>query len=318
MLEILEPGLLSTIQDAGRPAAMHLGVPRGGAADPAALRQMGHLVDASDPPSVEMTLLGATFAVRETCLVAVTGSDFDASIVEEDRPLLPGTATVVRAGTTLRFGQQVNGARAYLSLNGGIDVPRVLGSASTCLAGRFGGIEGRPLRAGDLLRPARRGALEVNESMVPGRPWGIVEGDGPRLLRVVLGPHAGLLGGRVVEALLTSELEVSHRSDRVGVRLDDLGDSGGIPADNDLVSLPVVWGALQLPPGGQPICLLPDHQTVGGYPVPLVVASADRPMLGQLRALDRVRFQRISLEEARQLAESRARPILTTLPRCRR
>lgn len=279
---------------------MDLGVPRGGAADPLALAAMGELVGAAAPPSVEMTLVGATFAVRQDCLIGVTGADFGAVIAEEDRQLRPGTTTLVRAGTTVRFGTALDGARAYLSLASGIDIPTVLGSASTCLAGQFGGMDGRALRRGDLLLARARDATAIGTKL-QGRASGVVDGDGPRTLRVVAGPHSSIVGSSVLEALLSTELEISSRSDRVGVRLDGFPDAVDGAERGELVSLPMVWGAVQLPPGGQPICLLPDHQTVGGYAVPLVVIAADRPVLGQLRPLDRITFRKVSIDQARRL-----------------
>ncbi len=303
MLEVVDPGLLSTIQDAGRPWAADQGVPRGGACDPLALRVLEQLVGgpAGSTAALEITLAGPELAVRETCVIGLSGADLECEVTEERRPLRPGTTALVRAGTTLRFGAARDGCRAYLSLAGGIDVPLVLGSRSTCSVGGFGGIdgEGRPIRAGDLLRPMKPGALGLAGRRWPGRAGGSVGASGSTVVRVVAGPHLDRFPKGSLEGLRSNSWEVSGRSDRMGIRLD--GSALPVPARPDLVSIPVTWGAVQVPPSGQPIVLLADHQTVGGYPIVAVVASVDRPVLGQLRAGDAVRFEVVEAVLARRL-----------------
>ncbi len=301
MLEVLDPGLHSTIQDEGRPHAAPLGVPRGGAADPLALAVLRVLIGCDEPTTValEMNLVGAAFAVRETCLVGITGADFGATVVEEHRALRPGTARVVQAGTTLTFGEARDGARAYLSLDGGIDCPRVLGSASTCLVGGFGGIDGRPLRAGDKLRPVHRGTDPAGEGRWPGAVSGCQAAGRPQVIRVVAGPHLDRFEPGALDSLAAEEWTVSPRSDRMGIRL-----TGGSPRGaeaGETASVGMVWGAIQVPAGGEPIVLGPDHQTVGGYPVIACAIGPDRPTVGQVRAGDVLRFEPIDLDEARML-----------------
>ncbi len=262
---------------------------------------------------VEMTLLGATFAVREPCVVGLTGADFGGQIMEEARPVRPGTTALLRGGTTLRFGAAIDGARAYLALAGGIDVPQILGSRSTCLAGGFGGMDGRPLRAGDILRAVHPGRLDL-----AGRRWhGAVSGELPEPgvtpIRVVVGPHVAQVGPRALDGLLGNDWSVDPRSDRMGLRLEGVSIREALPeADGDsgeLLSLPMVQGVVQLPPGGAPIVLLADHQTVGGYPVPLVVAAVDLPRLAQLRPGDLLRFEGITLDEAFRLSTAELRSV---------
>ncbi|MEO7119027.1 MAG: biotin-dependent carboxyltransferase family protein, partial [Candidatus Limnocylindrales bacterium] len=249
---------------------------------------------------LEMSLLGPELAVRETCVIGLAGADLGGEVVEEGRRLRPGSVTVVEAGTTLRFPEAHDGCRAYLGLAGGIDVPLMLGSRSTCLVGRFGGIdgEGRPVRAGDLLRPTEPGGATATASpdrVWPGPAGGAIGSDAVATVRVVAGPHLDRFPGGVLDRLASAKWTASVRSDRMGVRLegDALPGAGG-----ELVSLPMVWGAIQVTAGGQPIVLLADHQTVGGYPVPAVVASVDRPVIGQLRAGDRIRFEPVTFIEA--------------------
>ncbi|MDQ3448309.1 MAG: biotin-dependent carboxyltransferase family protein [Chloroflexota bacterium] len=296
MLEVIEGGLLSTVQDRGRDAAP-LGVSPGGACDRIALRALERLIEGS--AAIEMTLLGATFAVHEGCVVGVTGADLGGGIVEERRVVRPGTTTLLRAGTTLRFGTGLDGARAYLSLSGGVDVPEVLGSRSTCLAGGFGGVKGRALRAGDILRAVEPGRLDLADREWPGAVSGALPEPGVTPVRVVLGPHVAQVGAGALDGLLGMDWSVDTRSDRMGLRLQGAPISGS--RDRELLSLPMVQGAVQLPPGGAPIVLLADHQTVGGYPVPLVVAWVDLPRVAQLRPGDRLRFEGITLDDANRL-----------------
>ena len=306
MLEVLDPGLLSTVQDGGRPDLAHLGVPPGGACDPWGLAAANLLAgNAPDASALEMTVAGPALAVRATCVVALGGADLGARVEEEERPLRPGTAYLLRTGTRLVFeGGSGRGARAYLALAGGIAVPRILGSASTCLAGGFGGIEGRPLRAGDRLVPERPGDLAA-----AGRSWPADVPLGPphdpdlaTPVHVVPGPHAGRFPPGALEALLGTGWEVDPRSDRTGLRLagPPLPGAGG----GELVSLPMTWGAVQVPPDGRPIVLLADHPTVGGYPVIAVAIRADRPLLGQLRPGDEVRFELTAIDRAQAAARA--------------
>ena len=302
MLEVVEPGLLTTIQDAGRPDAVGLGVPAGGACDPWSLR-VANALGGNGPwaPAVEITLAGPTLRVLADCRVGLAGADLDARVQPGDQHFEPGTGRVLRHGETVVFGAATpgTGVRAYLALEGGIDVPQVLGSASTCLVGRFGGMDGRPLAPGDVVR----GRSDVFRS--EEREWTWVGAFRPALeatnrpLRILPGPNASVLAGGAFEQLLATEWMVSARGDRQGIRLD--GPPLAVnPASAEMLSQGVVWGAIQLPPDGQPICLLADRQTVGGYPVVAVVISADLPLLGQLGPADPVRFAPVSTDAAVQ------------------
>jgi biotin-dependent carboxylase-like uncharacterized protein len=308
MLEVLEAGLLDTIQDFGRPEAAAWGVPRGGACDPWSLGVANALLgNKRDAPAVEITLTGPTLRARAACRVALAGADLAARLVEPDTPLTPGSSIQLEEGQTLAFGaaSEQQGIRAYLTLPTGVDVPRVLGSASTCLVGGFGGLAGRRLAVGDLLARVDRTAAGFQQAADrpagAGGPWKSafrpeIE-HGLRALRVLPGPHAGRLGERALQRLVTAEYRVSPRGDRQAIVLD-----GPAPASGErlgrLLSHGVTWGAIQLPPDGRPICLLADHQTVGGYPVLAVVITADLPALGQLGPGDSVRFRAVELAEA--------------------
>lgn len=299
-LEVLRAGLHTTIQDAGRPDHGHLGVRRAGAADELAMAAANLLAGApAGAAVVEMTLLGATFAVRSDCLVGLAGADMDARVPEEGRALRPGRSHRLRAGTTLELGGALDGARTYLALAGGLEAEAALGSCSTDPVAGFGGHGGRALRAGDVLASRATPPSGARKRAWPaGTPSsGVVAGEGPREVHIVPGPHSASLGPEVARGLVGHAWTVSARSDRAGLRLE--GEPLGGLAPGDLVSLPMLPGAVQLPAGGGPIVLMPDAPTVGGYAVPAVVAAVDRPTLGQLRPGDVLRFRWLDVAAAR-------------------
>jgi antagonist of KipI len=296
-LEVIEPGLLTTIQDAGRPDWTHLGVPIGGAADPWSLAVANLLVGGgAGAPALELTIVGPELAVRETTVIGLAGADLGGVVRETGRRLLPGRSHSLEAGSTIAFagGDAGAGARAYLALPGGIDVPRELGSASTLVSAGLGGVEGRALRAGDALRAASAASTARADAA-----WPLIDGDplrGPATagpLRIVAGPASG------ADVLASGIWQVRHDSDRVGLRLEPRPGNAPLPGSGELLTHGVVRGAVQLPPGGTPMILLADHQTTGGYPVAAVVARADLPRLGQLRPGDTVRFTIVTPDEAR-------------------
>lgn len=288
-LEVRRPGLQSTVQDAGR-RVRALGVPGGGAADPVALRLANALV--GNPPeaaALEVTLAGPTLRFGENALVALCGAPFAATL--EGRLFPTGRAVAVQAGQTLTVGGTPRGARAVLAVRGGLDGQAAFGSLGTDLRSGFGGVSGRALRAGDVLTWASRpDAAPPRALLAPG----LLTPTGPDVLLRVCPTREAT--PELLTALTGQGFTVSAQADRMGARL-----TGAVPAPHDptRVSLPNVPGAVQLPPDGRPILLLPDAGTHGGYPAPLVVVEADLPRLGQLRPGDRVRFRTVTLPEAR-------------------
>jgi len=286
MLEVLEAGILTTVQDAGRRDALDLGVPVGGACDPWSLAVANVLIG-NEPTAaaLEMTVLGGRFRVLEDMWIGVAGAAMDGGPP-------PWHSHLLRKGEAIAFGGSDGSARTYLAVPGGVDVPLVLGSRSTCLAGAFGGMGGRALQAGDLVRPSKAGAGPV-------RGWpGPLSADSPALVRVIRGPEAEGFQG-----LVENEWEVTIRSNRQGIRLA----GPPLPAHaGAMLSRPVTWGTIQLPPDGQPIVLLADAQTVGGYPIVGVVIAADLPLVGQLAPIDTVRFVEVSVEQAQRALREQA------------
>lgn len=302
MLRVIEAGALSTVQDAGRPAAVHLGVPVSGACDAWSMAVANLLLDNEEGAAVlEMTLLGATFEIVTSGVIAVAGADMEAVVEGEGRRLEPGASHRVEAGTRLRFGAAVRGVRAYLAIPGGIDVEPILGSRSTCLAGGFGGLAGRALAPGDVLIPSRAPTRALAGNSWPAGGFDPVNEE---TVRIVAVPDAPGVHPDALKALTGRRWTVSPVGDRTGVRLDGVplptSETGAV-----LVSAGVVPGAIQVPPSGLPIILLSDGPTIGGYPVPAVVSRADLPIVAQRAPGDRVMLVAIEGTEARMAARAR-------------
>jgi antagonist of KipI len=323
-VHVVRSGLHTTVQDLGRPGHQHEGVPVCGAMDAAALRVANLLVgNPEGTAGLEVTLLGPTLELSGDVLLSVTGADLSASL--DERPLAPGRTVHARAGSQLTFGARVAGCRAYVGFAGGIAVPPVLGSRSTYLAGRLGGLRGRALVSGDELplgEPgARSRALAV--AIGPGHvaPWWPVPlrvampagsaGEDAVEVRALRGRHFEALAPAARDALLSGAAEwftVSAASDRMGYRLE--GPALALQDPLEMISEGVAFGTVQLPPGGALIVLMADRQTTGGYPRLLEVASVDREVLAQARPGARVRFREISLAEARRLYIARERELV--------
>jgi biotin-dependent carboxylase-like uncharacterized protein len=296
MLEIIAPGPLLTVQDLGRPTARRFGVPPGGAMDAFALIAANRLLGNPDhSAALEITAGGVDLAIMRAGRLALAGADLGASL--DGRPLPLWTTLSVSPGQRLRLAGRRGawGARAYLAVAGGLDLPVVLGSRATDLGGGFGGLAGRPLRPGDQL-----GALPASSPAPPlGQRW--PEGRRPGYaatptLRLLPGPHLGCLRPGALEALAAAELRVAALANRMGYRLDGARLPHARPAS--LPSLGVIPGTLQVPPDGGPILLMADAQTTGGYPVAAVLISADLPLAAQLLPGDRLRFAITTLAEA--------------------
>ncbi len=283
-IRVLSAGFQTTVQDLGRFGYTHFGVSASGAADPLALRAGNLLVgNAENAAALEMTLVGGAFEFQTDAVISLTGSDFGAGL-----PLW--TAVEIKAGQTVRCGATRSGARGYLTVRGGIGVPRVMGSASVHVVT---GVGGRPLRAGDAL-PIGGEAIRRPRAVGPrGRPRAPEYArTGP--LRVTPGPQAHWFS----DDLYAAAYQVAEESNRMGLRLR--GPAIPSPAGHMLTE-GVALGAIQIPPDGQPIILFVEHQTTGGYPKPANVISADFWRLGQLRPRDEVRFERVTLEQALDL-----------------
>jgi biotin-dependent carboxylase-like uncharacterized protein len=293
-LEVLEPGLLTTIQDTGRREWAHLGVPSGGACDTWSLAVANLLAGNERGAAVlELTIDGGVFRVTAPLLVGVAGAELGGVSRDTGTALTTGRAHRLDPGSTIAFPGIADagaGARAYLALAGGIDVPAVLGSGSTALAAGFGGLDGRALRAGDVVRTGSGGQLDRRQADAtwPADVGSDRSPDAP--IRIVAGPWPG------ADELAGGAWRVAAGSDRVGLRLEGepirSAEVGGLP------SIGVVPGAVQLPSDGAPIVLMADAQTTGGYPVAATVIAADLPRLAQLRPGSEIRFERVTVPAA--------------------
>jgi biotin-dependent carboxylase-like uncharacterized protein len=300
MLEIIQPGLLTTVQDAGRRGWMRAGVPPSGPMDAAAFAIANRLV--GNPPEaagLEITLSGPVIRCRRATVIAVCGAAFDLWV--DILPVPAWHAVFVRAGAYVRFGARRQGARAYLAVAGGITTPPYLGSRATYVKGGFGGLEGRALRRGDrlpvgahkirdLVAYAGRACPPAHRPVTPPTPT----------LRLV--PQRQGLPPQALAELCAHPFEVTQASDRMGVRLagPPLPRREGAPTISD----GVVTGSVQVPPDGHPIVMMVDHQTTGGYPKIGTVIQADVPLLAQCLPGDCVRFQAVARAEAQALYRS--------------
>ena len=304
---ILRPGFLTTVQDLGRPGFRQSGVTSGGAVDSHALRVANLLVGNNESDAgLEITLWGLRIRFSDDRCIAWCGGAFEVTANGEFVPA--GRACVLRAGDELSFGGAVPGCRAWLAVSGGIDVPFVLGSRSTDLRGGFGGLGGRALREGDVLSlgehsaGARELIVRLHNSLSAdwGAPseWALpVPLIGEHILRVVRGSDWTRVSAAALENFLGKPFTVSPDSDRMGARLHG-PDLELTDKDLDLISEAVTPGTIQIPQGGQPILLLADCQTIGGYPKLAHVITVDLPLAAQLRPGDRVRFNEVPLAEA--------------------
>ncbi len=288
-LEVIDPGLLLTVQDLGRPGYEHLGVPRGGAADTRSLAAANRLVgNPAGAAGLEVTLLGPRLRAVRNVTIAIAGADLEPVVQPGDRRLDPSYPIDLEAGDELGFletGDPDRGCRAYIAVAGGFDVPIVLGSRSTSLVGAFGGLGGRALRAGDVLDTLDLGAEVMPPAADDESPRSLSAPPLRGALRVLPGPAADEAGGEELWlALIDAIWTVGLDSDRRGLRLEHAGGARlrAAAAAGDRPSHGVVVGAIQLTPSGQPLVLMPDGGVTGGYPVIAVVVNADLPLLGQL------------------------------------
>jgi biotin-dependent carboxylase-like uncharacterized protein len=296
-LEILAPGPLTTVQDLGRFGYGSYGVAVGGALDPFALRVGNLLVgNAEGDAGLEMTFAGLKAKALSDIVVAVTGADLQPSV--NGLALDPWQAHRLRKGDTLSFRTALAGCRGYLALGGGMDVPMVLGSRSTNLSARFGGLSGRALRSGDVIFLNPHPQEPDPEGRVFGRSWIPVYGRAWDI-RVIPGPQDDHFPESELDRFFQSEYQVTPQSDRTGIRLAGpaLQTKAGLP--DSIISEGIVPGSVQVPGDGRPIILLNETVT-GGYRKIVTVISADLPSLGQVRPGDAVRFQSVSLDEARK------------------
>ncbi len=295
-IHVLDPGFLTTVQDLGRQGFERFGVPVSGAMDRFALMAANALVgNPWEAAGLEAALVGPTLQFEEEAAVAVTGTGF--SLYVQGQRVPAWTAVRVPAGSTVRLENTTGSGWGTLAIGGGLDVPVVMGSRSTYLRGKFGGLEGRPVAAGDRLavgaarqQPASVAGRELPARLRPAyRPDPVVE--------VILGPQETAFSAAGLETFFSAEYEVAPDSDRMGYRL--AGPAIEHRGSADILSDGIVFGSVQVPANGQPIIMMSDRQPTGGYTKIATVISADLPLLAQC-PLDggRVRFRETTVEAA--------------------
>ncbi len=294
-IEVQAPGLLTTVQDLGREGFGPIGVSPSGAADPISLRVGNRLVgNLESAAGLEMTLLGGTFLFPQGAILALTGSDFGATL--DCAAVALGTSFEVSPRQTLRLGPTRSGARCYLCVRGGIAVPAFLRSASTHILSGLGGFDGRPLREGDMLRIGSATDLFRKRTLAPR----ISERFSSRkVLRVTPGPQIDWFSESSLHSFYEDTYRVGEQSNRMGLRLE--GTPVAPRQTDEMITEGVSLGAIQVPAGGFPIILFVDQQTTGGYPKIANVISADLHRVGQLRPRDEIRFEQVTFETARSL-----------------
>ena len=304
-LQVEEPGLLTTVQDLGRPNAIVAGVQAGGAMDRFA-HSAANLLVGNDPglATLECTLSGPTLIAEHSCLVAITGADRDARVNGATAPAW--TSLFLGPGDRLTFAGRQDGGRMYIAIAGGFEGDRWLGSVSTNVMAARGGMHGRPLRAGDTLAIAG----EARKPAVAGRrvPEELRPAYGDHTLHAIAGPHLKRLDPESRGLLFQAAYKVRGDSDRMGYRLE--GPRLAVTGE-ELLSFGLVAGAVQVPEGGQPILLMADHQTAGGYPVVATVVSASLPIAAQLLPGDELRLAVITAEGAQKMRRALAAALET-------
>jgi antagonist of KipI len=305
-LTVVRPGMLTTVQDLGRWGQQDSGVPVAGPMDAFSHCRANRLAGNGDEcATLEITLMGPELEADGPVVCATSGARFD--VMVNGIAVAAGAAFAVPAGARLRFGSRRDGARAYLAVQGGFDVAPVFGSRATSVISRMGPFGGRPLKAGDRLpvgaavgptgaavgrtfRFAETGA----DALAVGEPLALPVG-GARL-RVLLGPHDWMFSAAAIDALFGSRYLVTPQSNRMGYRLEGAALTHVDRAD--ILSDATPMGSLQVPASGQPILLMADRQTTGGYPKIATVISADLPLAGQLAPGDWIEFVPCSRDEA--------------------
>ncbi|WP_195464232.1 5-oxoprolinase/urea amidolyase family protein [Faecalispora jeddahensis] len=290
---VLSPGLFTTVQDAGRFGFLESGISPAGVMDDYSFRAANLLVgNAPDEAVLEATLIGPSLRFQDRCLIAVTGGEAEMKINGHAFPMWQSVLT--EEGDVLSFAPMRRGCRLYIAFAGGIAVPGDLGSKSTCCKAQVGGLHGRPLRTGDelpLAESANTAALAARTELVPDFPVQVS-------LRVVLGPQEDAFTSQGIRTFLSGDYTVTPVSDRMGYRLE--GPQIEQSAGADIISDGIVMGAVQVPAGGQPIIMMADRQTTGGYTKIAAVITADLPLLAQARPGDTIRFRAVSVEEAQE------------------
>jgi biotin-dependent carboxylase-like uncharacterized protein len=293
IMTFLQAGPLTSVQDAGRFGYMEYGIGQSGVMDYISYKQANRLVGNPENEAViEMTLMGAEIQIDEDALVAYTGADMQARI--DDKEMERGRAYWVEKGQIIKFGMAKTGVRAYLAVAGEMQVPMVMNSKSTDMKCMIGGFKGRKIQNNDQLPiKARKDSAKKIKQLMKQK---IMPKDynGVQVIRVILGPQEDIFTSNGIQTFFSSEYTVSLESDRMGVRMEGSYIEG--KGKNDIISDGIVFGSVQITSAGQPIVMMADHQTTGGYAKIATVIKEDLPKLAQARPGSHVRFEKVEIE----------------------
>ncbi|MAL17515.1 MAG: KipI antagonist [Balneola sp.] len=294
-LEVLDGGMLTTVQDAGRVGYRNYGVPVSGVMDDHAYSLVNWLVgNEGDAPVLEMTIQGGRYQFNSDAIIGLSGGEAEITLNSEQRKA--NETLVVHSGDILNIGQIKKGCRIYLAIRGNWEIEKVMSSYSTYIPASFGGIKGRKLKKGDLLNWQTK-SLDTEVREVPQKL--IPYFSSKQRIRLIEGPEWQWLPEDQRAKFLATEFEISSQSNRMGIRLKV--QDGFNVIEREMKSAPVVPGIIQLPKGGSPIVLMKDAQSVGGYPRIAKVIDADLWRLGQVWTSNRLSFKMISIKEAKKL-----------------
>lgn len=296
MINVIDPGLQTTVQDLGRPMHQINGFPASGAMDQQALQTANLLVGNSPyAAALEFSLTGPTLRFMATTFIALTGAEFNAQL--NDQPIKGYRCLQVHMGDVLKIGPAIKGRIGYLAIAGGLHLPLVLDSRSTTLRLKLGGLNGRALVSGDRLPIESRPTMVSyyhRHATAPELP----DAGKPTVIRVLKGPQWDQFDDADHERFLTETYTVTNQSDRMGYRLQGATIQ---TKQESMLSAATVMGGLQVPANGEPIALMADRQTTGGYPLLAVVITADLSKLVQCRPKQQIRFELIELDAAQEL-----------------
>ena len=298
-LEVITPGLMTSVQDRGRFGFQALGISVSGALDPDGFDLANALAgNEAGTGALEIRMLGPTLEVAaESVTVALAGTGAGIEVMSPEREMISACRSVTfRKGQVFRIGAIGDSAVCYLAVHGGFDLPDVYGSQSTCMSAGFGGFHGRILEKGDCL-PLRKAAAESVSQRILRRP---PEPDSSPVIRVIAGPQDDYFSAAGIETFFGTGYTVSQAVNRMGMRLE--GAAVAHEKGFNIASDGIVRGAIQVPGNGLPIILMADCQTTGGYPKIATVISTDMPKLGRMMPGADIRFEAVSVEEAEAVA----------------
>jgi len=295
--EVLESGILTTIQDLGRYGFSQFGVPPSGALDTFSLRVSNLLVGNEEEAGLEITLMGLRIRALKEVVIAITGGALSPTLNGE--PVEMWRTHLLLQDDVIAFKKVSAGCRAYLSAGGGFVVPKIMGSSSTYLSGKFGGLEGRSLRRGDVLYTSNSSSSLDKLGLRFPSDW-IPSLEKEVLLRVIPGPQDHHFTEKGFQTLTSSSYEVTPQCDRMGIRLEGPRIERRPDVEESIISEGLISGAVQVPGDGKPIIILTELVT-GGYTKIATIIATDLPRVAQLKPGDRVKFKRISIEEAHHL-----------------